>query len=539
MLRLWTGGPGACEVRIGTFCYWNNNGDDLPREERPAVGAERDRLLATLAGAAAVAPADPWIAGQRVRYLLDAGRPDSALAVARSCGAGLAWCGALRGLVLHVAERDPAAVAAFDSARAAMPTEARCRWDDPSLWLEARGREQWKGAACGTPAQARLATRLWTLAAPLLTRGPDDLRAEWNARQVMAQIHRESATAYGTPWNDAADEIERRFGWPIAWSLADIPVDSVRGPWNVTGHEPIPSFAFIPADGALATALTGSVSALPADAWSLYAAGVRTRYAPRYLRGGLFGLESRQAAQVARFRRGDTSVVAASWSLGRDTSGFAGIARWQEAPLAGSLLLLDDSLRTVARVDRPGAPVRGALLVREARATGGRPACTASSCAPIGCVARLVLGGGSSPSPPTRRSPTSCSSLPASLPTPGSRPWRRPCMARLPSVPAPQWGFTGNSTAPVRRHRATPSRYRPRGSPARPGEKFKSKLGFDVIQQPVRVKVVDRGRPDGHPGRALTIAWPDVPTGDYRLEITRAAPTGAVTTALVVRLEGQ
>ena len=65
-LRFYNGGAEArCEERIGRLCYWNNNGDVPPLDERANVVTEREELLALLARAAAADPQDDWAAAQR------------------------------------------------------------------------------------------------------------------------------------------------------------------------------------------------------------------------------------------------------------------------------------------------------------------------------------------------------------------------------------------------------------------------------------------------------------------------------------------
>jgi len=99
-------GAADCDERIGRFCYWYDDDDETPRPPPPeseAITRARDRLLGTLDSAALALPGDDWIAGQRVRYLLQSGRPAEALAAARTCRAALWWCEALTGLALHVA----------------------------------------------------------------------------------------------------------------------------------------------------------------------------------------------------------------------------------------------------------------------------------------------------------------------------------------------------------------------------------------------------------------------------------------------------
>src|SRR5437016_4945882 len=83
-------GGADCDVQIGRFCYWY---DDAAEPQRPppleseAITRARDRLLATLDTAALALPGDEWLAGQRVRYLLQSGRSVDALLAARACRA--------------------------------------------------------------------------------------------------------------------------------------------------------------------------------------------------------------------------------------------------------------------------------------------------------------------------------------------------------------------------------------------------------------------------------------------------------------------
>src|SRR5687768_7134945 len=73
-------GRGACDATIGRFCYWYRPSEAPP--EPDAIGQARMLLLARLDAAAARWPADDWIAGQRVRYLVEQGWADSAMVAA-------------------------------------------------------------------------------------------------------------------------------------------------------------------------------------------------------------------------------------------------------------------------------------------------------------------------------------------------------------------------------------------------------------------------------------------------------------------------
>ena len=131
------GWSGICGQRIGRICYWYEGDDnDSAPPEPTRIREARSRLLAALEEAGAALPGDEWIAGQRVRYLLEDSEPGRAARVAEQCRAVAWWCEALTGLVRHVTGDFAAADSTFAGALADMPAEERCRWSDLSPLLE-------------------------------------------------------------------------------------------------------------------------------------------------------------------------------------------------------------------------------------------------------------------------------------------------------------------------------------------------------------------------------------------------------------------
>ncbi|MGW8267828.1 MAG: hypothetical protein ACWGSQ_15790 [Longimicrobiales bacterium] len=113
-----------------------------PATEPDAMREARDTLLRQLAAEAEGARGDPWILGQRIRYLLEAGREGEALGLARRCGATpTGWCDALEGLALHVQGRFPEAEEAFRAALGSMDPEEARRWTDVSPLLDGSQRD--------------------------------------------------------------------------------------------------------------------------------------------------------------------------------------------------------------------------------------------------------------------------------------------------------------------------------------------------------------------------------------------------------------
>ena len=309
--RAWGHWGGDCDERIGRFCFWFEGDATAPAPEEPRrIGEARNRVVHQLDSAAALLPGDEWIAGQRVRYLVEAGRTADALAAARACRAAAWWCDALTGFVLHTAGDFAGADSAYRAALSDMPRDERCRWTDLSLLLEGELAQRYRRLACGE--RAGFDGRLWWLAQPFYSVAGNDRRTEHFARATLSRIAERSRTAYGVPWADDLREITLRYGWPAYWTQqppgASGPLDVV-----VTGHDPPQAVHFVPAAGAL-----DDLEAATADAWAPGARRPRELYAPAYA-PSLARLEH----QVALFRHGDSCLAVAAYDVGRDTL-FAG-----------------------------------------------------------------------------------------------------------------------------------------------------------------------------------------------------------------------
>jgi hypothetical protein len=298
---------GRCDIRVGRLCYWWDDGEFDPPPEPPKTTAARDTMLERLKAAALVLPGDRWIAGQRVRYLVEAERFADAVDAARACDAEESWCAALEGYAHHAASSFSAADSAFDRALAAMPERERCRWTDISLLLQGGVRKRYDKLSCAD--RVAFDARFWALSRPLFLLPANDLRTEHLARLTMAELIRTSRYPHEMAWGDDAEELLVRYGWETGWSR-DAP--SVSDPFevHVIGHEPTPAFDFVPSP----QAITSPDSADASD-WELHNRLAQSRYAPRYARS-VTDLEH----QVAFFRRGDSAVVVAAFDVGRDST---------------------------------------------------------------------------------------------------------------------------------------------------------------------------------------------------------------------------
>jgi len=514
-LRFYNGGADAtCEVPLGRICYWNNNGDVPPPAERSDAKLEREQLLDLLARAQAADPKDDWVSGMRVRYAVEGGFADVAIAAARACAGTEWWCHALRGLALHNTNQHVASAQAFDRALATMPADQRCAWTDLTMWLDPVQHEPYKALGCsGREARNE---RIFRLAQPLWMLPGNDVRNEYFARRTMSRVHALGRIPYDLQWGDDLLESQVRYGWPTAWSVQNGGVADPRPP-QVIGHEPTPSYDFMPTAETIDEPLTASA----AD-WDPRRKKARMRYSARYASG--FGA---LPYQFARFRRGDTTLLAGGYRLMRELE-------MGRAPYTAGLTLdrVDGSTpsRTVMR-DSAGA--NGAVLVpfqsttlaslEVLAPTSRRAAFVRTLVQPLPADTRLsdyllLQRGDPSPTPSLERN---AGQAYGSLEIEGGTQIGIYWEMYRPASP----------TAPLQvALRAT-----------RLGASFMQKLGASIglskALTPVSIRYNDNGRPDGGAGRSLTLNFPNVPAGDYQLTlmVSGAGVTDSTTQTIRVR----
>ena len=286
-----------CETVVGRMCHWQEEADDDdPPAEPRAITRLRRELIGTLAHLNAVSPGDNWIAGERIRYMIEDGEDSAAVNLARSCSPPRWYCNVLRGYALHESERYTDADAEFDSALAEMPSVERCRWNDISMLLDDGEREKYDLIPCGQ--RDSVERRFWELAQPSFAVGGNDRRTEHFSRVFLADLAQSATNTYGLVWGPDMRELLIRYGEPAWYSV----------PWTgpfVThttpiGHDRVPSFQFAPVtDGDSVT-------------WDAHAQIARERYAPPYL-DSITDLD----AQFAMMKRGDSAAVFAVY---RDTT---------------------------------------------------------------------------------------------------------------------------------------------------------------------------------------------------------------------------
>ena len=512
-LRFYNGGANAsCEVQIGTLCYWNNNGDVPPPAERTDLIIERDRMLETLAQAARVDPGDDWVAGMRVRYAIEQQKVSLAIAAARECGGTPWWCHALRGLALHVGDQHVDASAAFDRALAAMPDSMRCAWTDLRPWLPTDLHAAYGAKSCS--ARAADDRKILRLAQPLWMLPANDIRNELFSRHLISIVHGQGRIPYDMAFDGSIPAIQVRYGWPTAWSMQTAGALDPRLP-SIIGHEPTPSYDFMPSPRVIDSPMVATAADFAPDRKD-----ARMRYATRYATGF-----ASLPHQLARFRRGDSTVVAGAWRLMREQ-------RMGPAPFRVGLFVVDDTLAVLNERVLDSAAANGAVIAglgRSARlvslevlgVSGRRAARVRTAVAPLSSGARLsdllLLAGGDAGATP-------------SLESVATRAWGSN------DIEAGRgFGLYWETYAPVSPQNPLQVTVRATRTTASFTQRITNALRLSRAMTPVAISFRDAGRPDGEPGRAITFRWPEVPPGEYRLTVTlRGANSVDSTSSLFV-----
>jgi hypothetical protein len=373
-LPLRDGGPTSCDIRIGRYCYWRGDETDTDEvPEKPDIARRRLELVQLLDSMSRMLPGDPWIAGQRVRYLVEAKRIDDAIRSAREqCKASASWCAALTGYAAHVGSRFSLADSAFDDALARMDSVERCKWIDISPLLDDPLGSRFRDLDC-RGREALMRRVLW-LGSPLYSVTNSDLRTEHFARITRSLLAENSANAEGQSWADDIKELVLRYGWPRWYTRSPPRVSEIGSTGSITGHDAGVPYNFIPAARAV-----DSIDVLTDDDWKLGDPFARMGYAPSYAK-----TVHDLPGQVALFRRGDSTLAVAAWDARRDDTmlgrrlnaalvlasptGTAGITRQTEAKTVGRLSvvgLVDSgvvSLEVMSDSDRRATRLRAGVV---------------------------------------------------------------------------------------------------------------------------------------------------------------------------------
>ena len=304
--RFYLGQAERCLI-VGRFCEWHPRSQDyvIP-DEGNDIRRARAELLRDLQKAGKSVPGDDWIIGQRIRYLVE-GHDSSAVSVARSCKATRWWCDALAGLALHVGGNFAAADSAFSAALHEMPAARRCHWLNLSPLLDDDLRGTYRKMTCAQREAAD--ARIWWVADPLYMTPGNERRTEHFSRVLHTVLQEDAANTYGSKWGGDLAELILRFGWAEKWTQQPPTSAYLGAEISVTGHEPEPGFHFF-----LTQRPPDSLAQIVDSLFEINQFPPREQYAPPYARS-FTGLD----AQVARFRRGDSTRIVAAYDVSTDT----------------------------------------------------------------------------------------------------------------------------------------------------------------------------------------------------------------------------
>ena len=515
-LRFYNGGADAkCDVDFGgNLCYWNNNGDVPPPDERNDAKLERLELLQSLSRAQAADPNDDWTSGMRVRYAIEAGQLDTAAIAASTCSGTAWWCSALQGLAAHIANKHEASAKAYTRALSQMPAAQRCEWTDLSWWLEVPAQAAYKAIPCDSRASQN--ARTLRLAQPLWLLPANDMSNELYSRWTMSRVHSLGRIPYDMNFGRNILESQVRYGWPEAWSIQNGGVADPRPP-SIIGHEPTPSYDFMPTSAVL----DKPIGATDAD-WKLRDPKAKMRYSPRF--GVGYGP---LPTQFARFRRGDSTLVAGGYRMTRDLE-------MGRAPYIAALTFDGFDGRPSRQTRKDSAAAASALLLNmgttpmlaslEVLAPAGRRAARVrETIQPLARDVRLsdylvLVRGDPSPAPSLE---TNARNAYGSLTIEGGTAlglyWEiyRPVSVSAPLAVSLKATRVGASFM----------------------QKLGSSIGLSKAVTPVSIRFADNGRPDGGFGRSLTLNFPPVPDGEYQLSLVVTGGGISDSTTRVVRIK--
>jgi hypothetical protein len=344
-----SGSAGRCDVRLGRFCWWYDEYTPALPPEAESIARRRRELVALFDTLAQRYPGDDWLAGMRVHYRIDARRLESADSAAHDCHGTRWWCDALVGYAAHVRGDAARADSSFSAALAAMPDDVRCNWTDIRSLIPGDTRGRYEELACA--ARVPLERRYWLLGRPRLSAAANEWRNEFFARRVQSWVAERSLTPHTVSWGRDAEELVLRYGWPVAWARAQLSSANLSSDYTIIGHDPAPSFAFGAREELLDTLATAAD-----DGWDLRSRQSESRFAPPGVRR-----VAPVAAQLARFRRGDSTMLAAAYVAADDSL---------TAPRARLAASLDDGTTLASPADsaRHGTAV---LMLPAAPRLGG------------------------------------------------------------------------------------------------------------------------------------------------------------------------
>jgi hypothetical protein len=341
--KFYVGTADHCLI-VGRFCEWHPNlSDYVVPDEGKNIARARAELLRDLEKASTEVPGDDWIMGQRVRYLTE-GHDTSAATVARSCRATKWWCDALLGLAFHVGGNYAAADSAYAAALDEMPSQTRCHWLNLAPLLDDDIRGTYKKMSCGQREAAD--ARIWWVADPLFMTPGNERRTEHFSRVLHTALQQDAENTYGSSWGGDLAELILRFGWAEKWTQEPSQSMYPESKAAITGHEREPGYHFF-----LTQQPPDSLALIVDSVFDIYQFPPREMYAPVYTKAFV-----RLDAQVARFRRGDSTRVVAAYDVSADTI-------FGQRKFSAALIASAGEALTPSKVEVAESPAKNVLTV--------------------------------------------------------------------------------------------------------------------------------------------------------------------------------
>ncbi len=295
-------GPRPCPERVGRFCVWPDDEENLPEDPPPEhdrVITARGELLTRLDSAAALVPGDGWIAGQRIRYLLEVNRLGDAEVAAGACEGDSWWCKALQGAVAHTLADFERAERVFTTSLATAPDDVRCHWTDLTLLLDRDAARSYEPLTCAERAQVN--HRILWLADPLWMTSGNERLTEHFTRHTFARLFAGTETPHEIPWGNDAEELLIRFGPPEVWEQSR----RYGNQPTVIGRRSPSARSFLPPGRFL-----DSLPAIGIEPWPLESDRGREAFRPSYAKRF-----TTLAPEIAVFHRDGYAVLVTAFTL--------------------------------------------------------------------------------------------------------------------------------------------------------------------------------------------------------------------------------
>lgn len=371
-----------CDEIVGRFCLTFDGSGGTERQPDTTVAGKvvsaRQQAVEMLRHAFAALPGELTTIGPLLRYLVEDGRAEEAVAAARTfawASGDSAWGGLLIGYAFHAAAEDSLAELYLTRGLAELPPEARRRVENVSYLLAHGERSAYRKLS--EQERATYEAALWRLADPLYLTPGNERYAEHLARHVWARLLSEAPKVSRMyRWGDDLEQLTVRYGVPSSRERLLSDVFSLNQQESMIEYYDPEQLSYLPE-----SLYTAGIPPTPppGSTWNLEDERARSGYRPLTIRR-LQPLEH----QVSRFPAGQSTVLRIDASIAFDS-----VARGAESARTG-LFLLDRAFqpvtawRSVARiradtaslsfetVQPAGAYIYSAELLEESSAFAGR-----------------------------------------------------------------------------------------------------------------------------------------------------------------------